>query len=320
MKLEKFVLGWPMPEQEIARLRADFPSVNFVRADPENLRAELSDADAVVSWRLTPEDLTAAPKLKWMQTVGAGIDDFVSPELIERGLIVTNNSGVHASNIAEHILMLMLAFARNLPLLIRGQIAHEWRDEAGRKGVFELGGQTILIVGLGDIGGALSERTKALGMSVLGIRRRPGLDVPKSIDEQFAIDQLKAQLPRADHVAITLPLTVNTRNLFDDPTIEAMKQGAYIYNIGRGPIIDSDALIAHLRSGHLAGAGLDVTDPEPLPSDSPLWDMENVIITSHTSGATPKYMVRALGILRENIRRFIADEPLVNVVDLREGY
>jgi phosphoglycerate dehydrogenase-like enzyme len=320
MKLKKFVLGWPMPDQKVAELRADFPGVDFVQADPENPRAELSDADAVVSWRLTPDDLAAAPKLKWMQTVGAGIDDIVSPELIERGLIITNNSGVHASNIAEHVLAMMLAFARNLPLLIRGQLVHEWRDEAGRKGVFELGGQTILIVGLGDIGGALAERTKALGMTVFGVRRRPSLDAPKSIDEQFGIDQLKSQLPHADHVAVTLPLTTNTRGLFDDSMLAAMKKGSYLYNIGRGPTVDTNALIEHLRSGHLAGAGLDVTDPEPLPADSPLWDMENVIITSHTSGATPKYMDRALGILRENIRRFIADEPLINVVDLREGY
>jgi len=255
-----------------------------------------------------------------MQTVGAGVDDIVSPELIERGMLVTNNSGVHASNIAEHVLGLMLAFARRLPLQIRGQIAHEWRDDVGRQGVFELNGQTLLIVGLGDIGSAIAVRAKAFGMIVLGIRRRKGLEAPKDVDEQFGIDQLREELPRADHAVIALPLTESTRKLFDDATIGSMKQGAYLYNIGRGAIVDTQSLVDHLQTGHLAGAGLDVTDPEPLPTDSPLWDMENVIITSHTSGATPNYIERATAILHENIRRFIADEPLVNVVDLKQGY
>ncbi len=320
MKLDKFVVGWPMPEQQVDRFRADFPEINFVRTDSEELGSALVDADAVISWRLTPAELDSAPKLKWLQTVGAGIDDVVSPELIERGIIVTNNSGVHASNIAEHVLALMLAFARRLPLQIRGQIVHEWRDDLGRQGVFELGGQMLLIAGVGDIGSALASRAKALGMKTVGIRRRTTLSAPEGFDEVYGVEQLTKQLPSADHVVSTLPLTNKTRGLFNEPTLQAMKQGSYIYNIGRGPVIDSQSLIAHLQNGHLAGAGLDVTDPEPLPTDSPLWDMENVIITSHTSGATPNYMERATGILHENIRRFIADEPMLNVVDLAEGY
>jgi phosphoglycerate dehydrogenase-like enzyme len=320
MKLEKFVVAWPMPEQQLDRFRADFPDVKFIRAEGEDLGSALADADAVISWRLTPNDLSVSPKLKWLQTVGAGIDDVVSPELIERGIIVTNNSGVHASNISEHVLAMMLAFARRLPLQIRGQIVHEWRDDVGRQGVFELGGQNLLIAGAGDIGRALATRASALGMKTVGIRRRTTLSAPEEFDEVYDVEQLEEQLPSADHVAITLPLTNKTRGLFDDSKLQSMKQGAYIYNIGRGPIIDSQSLVSHLQNGHLAGAGLDVTDPEPLPPDSPLWDMQNVIITSHTSGATPNYMERATGILHENIRRFIADEPMVNVVDLTEGY
>lgn len=320
MKLEKFVIGWPMPGERVDRLRAEFPEVTFVVADPDGMSSALADADAVVSWRLSADDLEVAPKLKWMQTVGAGVDDIVSPELIARGILVTNNSGVHASNIAEHVLCMMLAFARKLPLQIRGQIAHEWRDDVGRQGVFELGGQTLMIVGMGNIGRALAERANALGMKVIGVRRQTTLDLPRGVDEQFGDDQLKDQLPRADHVAITLPLTSRTRHLFDDSTIGAMKPGSYIYNIGRGPIIDTQSLISHLESGRLAGAGLDVTDPEPLPPDSGLWDMQNVIITSHTSGATPNYLDRAMEILHENIRRFATGRQLLNVVDLNEGY
>jgi phosphoglycerate dehydrogenase-like enzyme len=215
---------------------------------------------------------------------------------------------------------MMLAFARRLPFQIRGQIAHEWRDEAGRSGVFELGGQTLLLVGIGRIGSTIADRAKCFNMNVIGIRRHPEGQRSTSIDEQYGIDQLTEQLPRADHVVVATPLTPRTRGMFDGATIGAMKRGAYLYNIGRGPVIEAVALIDHLQTGQLAGAGLDVTDPEPLPPDSPLWDMENVIITSHTSGGTPKYWDRAFAILHENVRRFIADEPLLNVVNVQEGY
>jgi phosphoglycerate dehydrogenase-like enzyme len=320
MRLDKFVIGAPIPEHYVDQLVNDFPQTLFVTATDDSFRDELRDADATVSWRLLPEEVESAPKLKWLQTVGAGVDDIISPAIVDRSLIVTNNSGVHASNIAEHVLGMMLAFARRLPFQIRGQINHEWRDEAGRAGVFELGGQTLLLVGVGNIGSAIGARAKCLGMTVIGIRRRPDQQSASSIDEQYSVDHLKEQLPRADHVVVAMPLTPRTRGLLDGATLATMKRGAYIYNIGRGPIIETVALIDHLQSGHLAGAGLDVTDPEPLPPDSPLWDMENVIITSHTSGGTPKYWDRAFGILHENIRRYIADEPLQNVVDVTEGY
>jgi phosphoglycerate dehydrogenase-like enzyme len=320
MRLDKFVILAPIPDQYVAQLKSDFPKTQFVLATEVSFRDELANADATVAWGLTAEDIEAAPKLKWLQTVGAGVDDIISPAIAERGILLTNNSGVHASNIAEHAMGMMLAYARRLPFQIRGQIAHEWRDDAGRAGVFELGGQTLLLVGIGRIGSTIADRAKCFGMHVIGVRRRPDNQPAGSIDEQYGIDQLKEQLPRADHVVVATPLTPQTRRLFDGATIGAMKRGAYLYNIGRGPIIDPVALVDHLQAGHLAGAGLDVTEPEPLPPDSPLWDMENVIITSHTSGATPRYWDRAFGILHENVRRYIADEPLLNVVNVQEGY
>src|SRR5215211_986416 len=172
MRLDKFVIGAPIPARFITQLNADFPQTRFVTATDDSLREELKDADATVSWRLLPEDVEAAPKLKWLQTIGAGVDDIISPAIIECGLIVTNNSGVHASNIAEHVIGMMLAFARRLPFQIRGQVNHEWRDEPGRVGVFELGGQTLLLVGIGRIGSAIADRAKCLGMTVIGVRRR----------------------------------------------------------------------------------------------------------------------------------------------------
>jgi phosphoglycerate dehydrogenase-like enzyme len=318
--LRTLLVRVPLEERYLARLRDRFPDLDVVVATTDDqFGHRLADADAVVGWRVTAAEIAAAPRLKWVQTIGAGVEDVIVPELAARGIVLTNNSGVHAPNIAEHLLSLMLAFARRLPHQIRGQVAHEWRDESGRRGLFELGGQTLIVVGLGDIGQALASRANALGMRVIGVRRR-GLEATKGVERVVAIGELASGLAEADHVAICLPLTAETRGLFDAAVIEAMKPGAYLYNIGRGPIVITEALIEGLRTGHLGGAGLDVTDPEPLPNDSPLWDLENVIITSHTSGATPRYWDRAIAILESNIARFRAGDPLLNVVDLDAGY
>ena len=290
---------------------------------PENssrLLRELKDADAFVAWTITHAELAAAPRLKWFQSIGTGVDGVPLEEFSQRGIRLTNNSGVCAPNIAEHVLSMMLAFARQLPRLIRGQLLHEWRDDSTRAHVFELNGQAALFVGLGDIGLACAERAHAIGMRVLGVRRHSDRPHPAAIDEVGTVDQLGEMLPQADHVVICLPLTARTDRLFDDTMIKQMRPSSYLYNIGRGAIIDSTALIEALRSGRIAGAGLDVTDPEPLPPESPLWGMDNVLVTCHTSGGTPRHWERAAAILMTNVSRFDAGQQLINVVDLEEGY
>lgn len=318
--LRKIVIAEPLFEPHLARLRQQFPEIQMVLVDPPELASELGDADAVVAWNLNGADLGAARRLRWFQTISAGVDDQLLPEFGERNILVTNNSGVCATNIAEHLMAMMLAFARRLPHLVRGQLVHEWRDQSTRAGVFELKGQTVLVVGLGDIGLAFAERASAFGMKVVGVRRRRDGATPRAVAELATIDDLGEALAPADHVAICLPLTARTRHLFDADLLGRIKPSAYLYNIGRGGIVDTTALIEALRSGRLAGAGLDVTDPEPLPSDSPLWEMENVLITAHTSGGTPRHWDRATEILETNIARFQAGKVLVNLVDLREGY
>lgn len=319
-ELRLLLIGVSLADAHVRRLREQFPDLTIVVASGEEFDRWLPEADAVVHWHLTAEQVARAPRLRWLQTAGAGVDGVLNQALIERGVLITNNSGVHAPNIAEHVLAMMLAFARRLPFLIRGQIVHEWRDDTGRQGVFELDGQTLLVVGTGDIGQALARRAAALGMTVLGIRRRSGFALPPGFTEVGGLDRLGEFLPCADHTAICLPLTHETRGLFNRDMIERMRRGSYLYNIGRGPIVDTAALIDALQSGHLAGAGLDVTDPEPLPKDSPLWDMDSVIITAHTSGATPRYWDRAIEILAANIERYRSGQPLLNVVDPAAGY
>jgi len=233
--------------------------------------------------------------------------------------MLTNSSGVSAPNMAEHVLGMMIALTRRFPRLLRAQIQREWRDEATHREVAELQGQTVLIVGIGEVGRAVAQRAAAFGMRVNGLRRRSDAP-PAGFDQIFAIGDFHAAVADADHVVVTLPNTPRSRGLFDAAAFAAMKPGAAIYNVGRGQVIDTSALIVALESGHLGGAGLDVTDPEPLPVDSPLWEMENVLITAHTSGATPRYWERQADLIAENIRRIQHGELPCNLVDLEAGY
>ncbi|MDI3340114.1 MAG: D-2-hydroxyacid dehydrogenase [Sphaerobacter sp.] len=316
-ELTRLVLGVELDPTDVARIREAYPDLEVVVcADPAGLPAALAGAQALVAWQVPPEALAAATALRWVHFPGAGVDSLLTPELRARELVVTNNRGVAAPNIAEHLLAMMLAFARGLPELLRAQVRHEWGRPTRR---FELGGQTLGIVGLGEIGEALATRAAALGMRVVGLRRRSG-PAPRGVARVYPPEGLHALLGESDHVAICLPLTPRTRHLFGPAEFRAMRRDAYLYNIGRGAIVDQAALIAALQAGEIAGAGLDVTDPEPLPPDSPLWDMPNVIITAHTAGGTPRYWDRAIEILLENIGRFRRDAPLRNVVDQREGY
>jgi len=314
------VVTVPFPPEILDRLGRHHPSVEVVAPAAEGLPDALAGADAVVAWHLSDEEVAAAPRLRWLHTTAAGVERTLTPALVARGITVTNSSGLHAANIAEHLIAMMLAFGRGLPTLIRAQTRRTWLDEELEGRVFELGGQTLLLVGLGDIAQATAPRAAALGMRVVGVRRRSDQPVPPGLDDIGGVDRLPELVAGADHVAICLPLTQRTRGLFDAPLLARMRPSAYLYNIGRGPIVDQDALIAALRDQRLAGAGLDVTDPEPLPETSPLWEMENVLITAHTSGRTPRYWERASAILEDNLDRFVRGEPLRNVVDQSEGY
>jgi phosphoglycerate dehydrogenase-like enzyme len=318
-RLQTLVLEWEFQPELLERISSSLPGVNVVAASGDALDLALADADALVSWGLSDEQLAAAPRLRWFQSISAGIDRLALDAIRERGLIVTNTSGMHATNIAEHILAMMLAFARCLPRSIRAQQQSKWLSDF-RPQIFELNGQKLHVVGYGDIGQRLAFDAHALGMRVTATRRRVERVSDDIASEIGDFGRLTDHLALADHVAICLPLTPATDKLFDAEKLEAMKTRSYLYNIGRGPIVDTNALISALVSGKLAGAGLDVTDPEPLPADSPLWQMENVIITGHTSGSSPHNTSRLADIVIDNAQRFMTGQPLRNVVDFDHGY
>ena len=322
MPLKTFAFIHPIDEERLAPFRAALPDIEFLLPGDGSLPAGLERAEgAAISWDGPPIDaiLEAAPNLRWIHQRGAGIDRIATPRLVASDVVLTNGSGNHAPNIAEHVLCLMLAFARGLPALVRAQQQRCWQPpKAGA--VFELGGQTLALVGVGAIGSALGQRAAALGMEVVGVRRSSGAAPPPGVARVVALDGLDAVLAAADHVAISLPLTSETRGLFSTARLAAMKPGAYLYNVGRGGTVDHGALLDALRSGHIAGAGLDVTEPEPLPADSPLWLEPGVVVTAHSSGMTPRSFERYQHLLLDNLRRQVRGEPLLNVVDKRLGY
>jgi phosphoglycerate dehydrogenase-like enzyme len=307
---------------EISSLASRFPAVRFDVVAPDAVNDHIGDADAaLIGWVGARETLDRATRLKWIQTAGAGVERVVGDGFGERGIILTNGSGVMAPNMAEHVIGLMLAFARGFPALLRAQDRHAWKSGVGMESVFELTGQTVVLVGLGDIALATAERLRAFGMQVIGVRRTVLVGDPgPNVDRVVSIADLDSVLGEADHVITSVPHTAETVGLFGPERFSQFKDGAYFYNLGRGTSVIQPALVEALRSGKLGGAGLDVTDPEPLPEDDPLWDAPNVIITGHTAGATPNFRRRVLDLFSENLARYESGDDLLNVVDVARGY
>jgi len=304
---------------DLAQIQALAPDMRLlVTTDRQAIEDALATIEIAV--KQFPQALmTQAPHLRWFQQWGAGADWLLHhPAVAASELVITTGSGVHAIPISEHILAYLFAFARALPQAIRGQTQRAWQQPEWSR-IFELAGKTMVLIGVGAIGERTALMAHGLGMRVLGVRQNADVSTP-GVEAMFAPEALLDVLPQADFVVITAPLTEATRNLIGAAELQAMKATAYIVNIGRGGVIDEPALVRALQEGRLAGAGLDVFASEPLPPDSPLWAMENVIITGHYAGATPIYDERAMAIFLDNLRRYRAGEPLRNVVDKTLGY
>jgi len=293
-------------------------------AGGDDFARALPGADVVVAQGLTDDEVARAGRLRWLSSVAAGLDAIATPALLGRGVAVTGASGVHGPNIAEHVMAMMLMFTRGLPKLFRAQLARRWeRNLTSRAdGPGELTGKTVLIVGLGRIGEAIAARARPFGVRLVALKHDPSTrhDAGVAVDELLPMDALDDALGGADHVCLTVPLTRATHHLIDARRIARLRAGAFIYNVSRGAVIDEAALVAALRAGKLGGAGLDVFEEEPLPETSPLWDLENVILTPHVSGVTPLYFERAAALFADNLDRFLAGQPLANRFDPARGY
>lgn len=250
-----------------------------------------------------------ATSVKWMHTFSAGVDSPFFVQLMERGIRLTNSSGATASPIAQTTVLYMLALSRNVRAWFQHQQKHEW----SRHEFAELDGARLAVIGMGPIGIEIARLGVALNMNVEAIRRTPTGTEPCPT---FSFDRLDSVLSQADWVAVALPLTANTRQIFNAETFAIMKPGAHFINVGRGELVDEESLIATLQSGHLAGAALDVFATEPLSPDSPLWDMANVIITPHSSAGSSQSGLRSEDIFLKNLARYVAGEPMLNEVNL----
>ena len=258
------------------------------------------------------------PALEWLQTNSAGVEAYIQPGVLAGDTLLTNATGAYGLAIAEHMLGMLLELFKKLELYRDAQKSGAWQSQGAVKAVY---GSTVLVLGMGDIGGEFAARCKALGAKVIGVRRSPR-PCPEYADEVHLLEDLDSLLPHADVVAVTLPGTDATRGLMSRERLAKMKEGAVLLNVGRGFIVDTEALCDALERGHLSGAGVDVTDPEPLPPTHRLWNIPTAVVTPHISGFyhLRETHERIVGIFLENLRHFQAGEPLRNLVDFATGY
>jgi phosphoglycerate dehydrogenase-like enzyme len=322
--------GWTPPRKvvlmgadaaQLAAMQAAAPGVAVVAAaDRAAAAREAADADALIG-ECVAEVIQAGPRLRWVQRMYAGVERCVAiPAFTERGIVLTNMQKVAGSVMAEHVMAFMFGLTRGFPAYLPAQAKGEWADEAVPESrMWEVKGRTMLVVGLGGIGTEVAKRAHALGMTVIATRNS-GTDGPDYVAEVGLADKLLPFAGRADVIVSTLPLTPQTKGLMNRAFFDAAKRGALFINVGRGATVVTDDLLAALNDGRLGGAGLDVTDPEPLPADHPLWRAPNVIITPHVSASLEGNEVPRWLLARENLRRYVAGGKLLSEVDVRKGY
>lgn len=286
---------------------------------PDDIRQHIVDADVMYGF---PNDalLATATKLKWLQSPGAGVDWVTRLDrLVNSDIIVTNTSGAHGPSIAEHVFAFLLTFTRRVPRSLEWQSQKHWGREVGYRDAEELNGKTMGVVGFGQIGQQVAKRAAAFDMDVIAVDAY-ATDGKGFAREVWRPERLKELAARSYALVVAVPFTPETHNLINADIINAMPKGSYLVAISRGGIVDEAALLEGLQSGHLAGAGIDVTEVEPLPADNPLWDAPNLLITPHTAGASTEKELRCVQIFKDNLLAFSKGEPLKNVIDKQRGY
>lgn len=308
---------FPMTEEHQKMVRKLAPNAVLTVVNKKDATKEqLYKAEIIFGWP-EPEQLMESKNLRWLQLPSAGADSYMDRKLYHcKEIKLTNSRGVFGLPIAEHVFAMILSYNRNL-------IDYAWQQrEATWKGIRQTKdfyGSTIGIVGLGDIGTEVAKRAKALGARVLGVKRTLG-GQPEYVDQLYTTEAIDEVLEQSDYIVLALPGTKKTAGIITEQSLRRMKPEAFLVNIGRGALVDQEALIKALKEGWIGGVGLDVTTPEPLPQDSPLWGLKNVIITPHVSGSSPTNDFRRMGIFLRNLEHYLAGRPLENLVDFEEGY
>ena len=332
----KLVIHPPIDDARLQKITAAAQPMSVVNAADETVAlTEIAAADAFFG-KLTPELLAAATKLRWVQSPTASLEHYVFPELVAHPAQLTNMRGLFSDNIADQVMGYVICFARNLHSYIRNQVTATWAPAGGEEarvafatGPAEVGpidrahmhlaDATIGVVGLGAIGAEIARRALAFNMRVLAVDP-VRTAAPEGVESLWPIERLPELLAESDFIAIAAPHTPETSKMFRREQFRQMKPTGYLINIGRGVIVDLADLTAALECGDIAGAALDVFEIEPLPADHPLWKLPNVIITPHVAGYSPRVPERHLQVILDNVRRFAAGEPLINVVDKQRWF
>lgn len=308
----------PFDETEKPELEAICPDASFTYCDQDDADEALIAAADIILGNAEVSLIKESPRLKWIHLSNAGADIYTKPGVLAPGTILTNSSGAYGLNISEHMIGMLLMMMKKLDRYYVEQLNKNWADRGQVRSIY---GSRILIVGLGDIGGQFAKKVHALGAYTVGIKRHLG-EKPDYLDELKGMDELDQELAKADVVACSLPASSKTYHLFDAERFRKMNPNAIIINVGRGSLIDSYALCDALNNDVIAGACLDVVEPEPLPTDHPLWDAKHLIITPHASGYyhLPETLKRIKIMVMENLRAYVSGSPLKNKVDMKTGY
>ncbi|AQZ49946.1 D-2-hydroxyacid dehydrogenase [Martelella mediterranea] len=326
VRIEEVLFTLALPEDARREVEAVLAPTRIIFATPDDdatIRKALETVDVAVVQSDIDERFLAGPKLKWVHCGHSGLTKSAMPGVFEKGIVVTGSAGRSAEALAQHAFYFALALTFDARRLIECQAAHIWRGIPGYDERLGLAGKTLGIVGLGHTGAAMAALGKAFQMNVIAYTRSARADTPPNVDRLICADaggSLDTLIEDADVIMLATQLNDETHHLFSAREFALMRPSAFIINMARGPVIDEEALTAALRSGAIAGAGLDVFDREPLPPDAPIWDAPNVLITPHMTPALPDRARRVIEILLENIRRYRAGEPMLNQLTSRDVY
>lgn len=313
---------WVLPAAEVGRIRSSLPAEEVVEAPTADERRQLfPTADVLLTTWVSEEEAELFGRLRWIHSTAVGVGGLLRRGVVSRQVTITNSRGVHAEPIAEHALALALSLRRRLHVARARQLEGVWAQEElyGQRAV-GLAGSCLLVVGLGAIGSRVAAMARGLGMRVIGVRARTDLPAPAAVDDVYPPQRLTAALSLADVVVLAAPHTRGTRAMIGRAELSAMRPSAVLVNVARGALVDEGALVEALEAGGIAGAGLDAFSREPLPAESPLWRLPNVLITPHTASFQGDYWPPAVDLFLDNMRRFARGEPLVNIVDPGRGY
>jgi phosphoglycerate dehydrogenase-like enzyme len=316
--MTRALINFELPDPYFHQLQQNYPQLDWVRCtDSKKLPALLKETEILLTFlRCDREMIDAASQLKWIQAITAGVDYMPLDEIGRRGIVLTNGRGIHKIHMAEYAVAAMINLARGFHLLFRNQLQKKWKESVPQE---EIHGAFVGIIGLGAIGAEIAKKAAFMGMRVTGVKRTPG--PVDHVEEVYAPDDMAAVFRRSDYVINLLPYTQETEKLIDRRFFDQMKPTACFINIGRGRTVNEDDLIEALRNKKIRAMVSDVYYTEPLPPESPLWDLDNVILTPHISGVSPQYMARAMQVIAHNLNVYLSGQgEMINLVDMQAGY